>query len=74
LSARQVRSGVLWRNSSFGTQSEAGSRFAERIMMVVAILKQQDRNVLDYLTEACEVANWGRQPSSLLPGNAVVIG
>jgi transposase len=67
LAERQVRSGVLWRKSSFGTQSETGSRFAERIMTVVATLKQQHRNVLDYLTEACNAANWGKQAPSLLP-------
>jgi transposase len=64
---RQVRPGVLWRNGSFGTQSETGSRFVERIMTVVATLRQQDRNVLDYLTEACDAANWGRKAPSLLP-------
>lgn len=69
LAERQIRPNVLWRNSSFGTQSEAGSRFAERIMTVVATLKQQDRNVLDYLTEACDASNWGRPAPSLLPGN-----
>lgn len=66
LAERQVRPGVLWRKSSFGTQSKAGSRFAERIMTTVATLKQQNRNVLDYLTEACEAANWGQQAPSLL--------
>jgi transposase len=72
LGERQVRPGVLWRKNSFGTQSEAGSRFAERIMTVVATLKQQHRNVLDYLTEACDAANWGKQAPSLLPGDAVI--
>lgn len=67
LAERQVRPAVLWRKSSFGTQSEAGSRFAERIMTVVAALKQHHRNVLDYLTEACDAVNWGRQAPSLLP-------
>jgi len=66
LGERQVRHGVLWRKMCFGTQSEAGSRFAERIMTVVATLKQQQRNVLDYLTEACDAANWGRPAPSLL--------
>lgn len=73
LAERQLRPNVLWRKGSFGTQSEAGSRFAERIMTVVATLKQQHRNVLDYLTEACDAANWGRQAPSLLPG-AIVLG
>jgi len=62
-----VRHGVLWRKVSFGTQGNSGSRFAERIMTVVATLKQQDRNALDYLTEACEAANWNRSAPSLLP-------
>jgi len=67
LAERQVRPGVLWRKRSFGTQSPAGSRFAERIMTVVATLKQQHRNVLDYLTDACLAANWGTSAPSLLP-------
>ena len=64
---QKIRSGVLWRISSFGTQSEAGSRFVERIMTAVCTLKQQKRNVLDYMTEACEAANYGRAAPSLLP-------
>lgn len=67
LGERQLRHGVIWRKICFGTQSEAGSRFAERMMTVVATLKQQQRNVLDYLTEACDAANWGRPAPSLLP-------
>jgi transposase len=67
LAERQIRPGVLWRKGSFGTQSEAGSRFVERIMTAVSTLKQQNRNVLDYLTEACDAANWGRPAPSLLP-------
>lgn len=67
LGERQVRPGVLWRNTSFGTQSKKGSRFVERIMTVVATLKQQNRNALEYLTAACEAANWGHPAPSLLP-------
>lgn len=67
LAERQIRPGVLWRKGSFGTQSDRGSRFVERIMTVVSTLKQQNRNVLAYLTEACEAANWGRPAPSLLP-------
>src|SRR5262249_32271081 len=53
---RSLRPGVLWRKGSFGTQSAAGSRFVESMMTVVATLKQQQRNVLEYLTAACEAA------------------
>ena len=74
LAERQIRPGVLWRKGSFGTQSAAGSRFVERIMTVVSTLKQQGRNVLDYLAEACEAANQGRPAPSLLPAEPIPIG
>jgi transposase len=64
---RALRHGVLWRKTSFGTQSAPGSRFAERIMTAVATLRQQNRNVLDYLTAACEAVLCGEAPPSLLP-------
>ena len=64
---RAIRPGVLWRKGSFGTQSADGSRFVEAMMTVVATLKQQHRNVLDYLTAACEAALRGEGAPSLLP-------
>lgn len=36
-------------------------------MTVVATLKQQQRNVLAYLTAACEAAQWDAPAPSLLP-------
>jgi transposase len=67
---RSIRPGVLWRKGSFGTQSEEGSRVVESMMTVVATLKQQQRNVLEYLTEACDAALRGDAAPSLLPANA----
>jgi transposase len=64
---RLVRHGVLWRKSSFGTDSEAGSRFVERILSAVGTLRLQKRNVLDYLEHACRAALRGEPPASLLP-------
>ena len=64
---RALRRGVIWRRRSFGTQSQAGSRFAERILTVVSTLRQQQRSVLDYLTEACHARTLGISPPSLLP-------
>src|SRR6516162_2374459 len=64
---RAIRPGVQWRKGSFGTQSEAGSRFVESMMTVVATLKHQKRNVLDYLTAAHEAALHGEAAPSLLP-------
>jgi transposase len=67
---RSIRPGVLWRKGSFGTQSAEGSRFVESMMTVVTTLKQQQRNVLEYLTAACEAALRGEAAPSLLPASA----
>jgi len=64
---RLLRRAVLWRRRSFGTQSDAGSLFVERVLTTVATLRQQKRDVLDYLTEACAATMRGDSPSSLLP-------
>jgi transposase len=64
---RSLRPGVLWRKGSLGTQSEDGSRFVETMMTVVATLKQQQRNVLEYLTAAHEAALRGEAAPSLIP-------
>ena len=68
-SERAIRPGVLWRKGSFGTQSAQGSRFVEAMMTVVATLKQQHRNPLDYLTTACTAALRGEAVPSLLPAD-----
>jgi transposase len=69
---RAIRPGVLWRKGSFGTQSAEGSRFVEAMMTVVATLKQQHRNVLEYLTAACEATLHGKAAPSLLPTPAAL--
>jgi len=68
-SERAIRPGVRWRKGSFGTQSVQGSRFVEAMMTVVATLKQQHRNPLDYLTAACEAALRHEAAPSLLPAD-----
>ena len=64
---RALRPAVLWRRKSFGTHSAAGSRFAERLLTVAATLKQQGRNIVDYMTTACEASLHGQSAPSLLP-------
>ena len=70
---RALRSAVLWRKRSLGTKTELGSRLVERMLTVVATLCLQRRNVLDYLTTACEAALLGQTPPSLLPEDAEVL-
>lgn len=69
---RPLRRAVLWRRRSFGTQSEAGSLFVARVLTAVTTLRQQKRDVLDYLTEACAAAIRSDIPPSLLPSLEVV--
>jgi len=64
---RALRRGVLWRKRSFGSQSERGLRFTERILTVVTTLRQQERNVLEYVTAACQAQHFGLPAPSLLP-------
>ncbi|MDR3417122.1 MAG: IS66 family transposase [Nevskia sp.] len=64
---RALRRPVLWRRRSFGTQSAAGSLFVERVLTAVTTLRQQGRDVLDYLTGACAAATLGAPAPSLLP-------
>ena len=64
---RALSRAVLWRRRSFGTQSAAGSRFVERVLTAVASLRQQERDVLDYLADATHAALTGTPIPSLLP-------
>jgi transposase len=64
---RALRPAVLWRKGCWGTHSAEGSRFVERILTVAATLKQQQRNVVDYVTQACVAALHGQEAPSLLP-------
>jgi len=67
---RVIRALVIWRKICFGTHSPAGSRFVERMMTVVCTLKQQSRNVVDYVTASVEAAIHNQCPPSLLPAAA----
>ena len=69
---RALRRGVLWRKRSFGSQSDRGLRFTERILTTVTTLRQQQRNVLDFLALACQAQHLGLPAPSLLPVNSDV--
>lgn len=64
---RALRRGVIWRRRSNGTQSVNGSMFVERVLTAVMTLRQQKRDVLDYLDTACKAATLGNLAPSLLP-------
>ena len=63
---RALRHAVIWRRISGGTDSEAGSRFVERMLTVVATCRQQGVDVLDYLTRCYQAHLDGRPiPSAI---------
>ena len=64
---RGLRRAVLWRRKSFGTQSREGSRFVERVLTAVTSLRQQGRDVLEYLTALCQPQGNNERPICLLP-------
>ena len=49
---RQLRPLVISKKLTFGTQSERGSRFIERIFSVTATCKQQQKDVLAFIMDA----------------------
>lgn len=71
---REVRHAVCWRKTSFGTDSEQGSRFVERILTVVASCRRQGRNVLVFLTDAVTAHRYGTQPPTLIPTETQPLG
>jgi len=64
---RLLRRAVLWRKRSFGSRSQAGCRFVERILTVVQTRRLQGKNVLDYLHDALLAHRTGRPCPKLLP-------
>jgi transposase len=50
---RELRAFVLWRKRSYGTQSDRGNRFAERVMTIAHTARKQGKNVLELLTACC---------------------
>jgi transposase len=69
---RALRHAVIWRRISGGTDSEAGSRFVERMLSVVATCRQQGRSVLEYLTRCHRARLLGIESPSLLDTHVTV--
>lgn len=63
---RALRHAVIWRKLSFGTQSDAGSRFVETMLTVIETCRQQKRNAFTYITQALVAHFAGDQPPLLL--------
>lgn len=57
---RALRGGVIWRKTSFGSQSERGRRYAEAMLTVVGTARLGGRKVLEYLTAVVRASHAGQ--------------
>jgi len=64
---RAIRPAVMWRKMCFGTDSERGARFVERILTVSATCRRQGRDTVEFLRQAIVAHRTNAQPPSLLP-------
>jgi transposase len=64
---RALRKAVLWRKGCFGSQSEDGLRFVERILPAAATCQQNSHSLLDFLSASLEARRSHRTPPALLP-------
>ena len=67
----ELRDFVLWRKRSFGSQSERGERFAERVMTAVRTARKQGKDVLDFLVRTVTAHVQGAPLPRLLGSDAV---
>ena len=65
LAERDLRKLVLWRKKSYGTRSEKGQRFVERITSVVETLKRSGENVLSFINRSVS-AFYSREDAPLI--------
>lgn len=60
---RELRGFVLWRRRSFGSQSDRGNRFAERLMTIAHTARKQGRDILAFLVACASRADDDPMPS-----------
>lgn len=67
----ELRDFVLWRKRSFGSQSERGERFAERMMTAVRTARKQGKDVLDFMVGSITAYIGGTTAPRLLGAEGV---
>jgi transposase len=58
---QSLRHGVIWRKLTYGSQSEEGERFVERVMTVAMTLKLRAQNTFEYFTDCFKSFIKGRR-------------
>ena len=65
-SERDVRTCVIQRKLSFGSQSEAGLRLMERLWTVALTCERQSKSVLDFMEQAVSAHRLGESSPQLV--------
>lgn len=68
-----IRGYVMWRKTSFGTQSDRGDRYVERIMTASTCCRLQNQNLPEYLSKAIYAHISGKSYPSLLPSEEMPV-
>ena len=64
---RALRPAVLWRKGCFGSQSDAGLRYAERVLTFVSSCRQLNTHPFDFLSRAIIALRSGTASPRLIP-------
>ena len=67
---RSLRHAVLWRRTSFGSQSESGAETVARLLTVVMTMRSRGEIAHRFLVDTFEAAHAGRAGPSLVPVGA----
>jgi transposase len=67
---RALRAGVCWRKTSYGTDSDQGSRFVGRILSVVESCRRHGRDLLAFLTQTIHAVRNNAAAPALIPATA----
>lgn len=66
---RDLRRLVLWRKKSYGTRSDRGKYFVERISTVAETVRKAGSNILAFITKAVSAFYHGETAPLLVPAN-----
>jgi transposase len=67
LAERMLRPAVVWRKKSFGSNSQTGCRYVERMLSVTQTLRQRGHPIMNYLANAIEAHRKGLTPPDIAP-------
>ena len=67
LAERDLRKLVIWRKKSYGTRSDRGKFFVERISTVAETLRKANCNILSFITKAVSAFYSGEAAPLLTP-------